>query len=200
MRPLGKDYKEAEASSGIFEKLPAGGYVCKIVAAEDCPVGFNPREPEKGDYTKIVYDIAEGQYKGYYSDDWGQKNTFAHTYYASYNTKGMDDKRKKKKLGMYKGFLAAIDESNGTNFAPQAETGFDEKQLVGKLVGIVIGYEEYESDRGEVKESAKASYVCSVDRIRKGEYKVPELKKLEVVQQSNPLAGFTPLNDDGVPF
>lgn len=191
MRALGKNYKEAEASTGDFEKLPAGGYVCKIVAAEDCPVGFNVSAPEKGDYTKIVYDIAEGQYKGYYSDDWGQKNTFAHTYYASYSDGN---------LGRYKGFLKAIDESNGTTFETAAEKGYDEKQLVGKLIGIVIGYEEYENNRGEVKESAKASYACSVDRIRKGDFKVPELKKLEVVQQSNPLAGFTPLNDDGVPF
>lgn len=193
MRPLGKNYREAEASSGIFEKLPAGGYVCRIILAEDCPVGFNPREPQKGDYTKIVYDIAEGPYKGYYSDDWGQKNTFAHTYYASYSEKN---------LGRYKGVLKAVDESNGTNFEPQAEFGFDEKLLTDKLIGIVIGYEEYESDRGEVKESAKAAYVCSVDRIRKNDFKVPELKKLAGSTSPTPSipSGFTPLDDSAVPF
>lgn len=193
MRPLGKIYKDAEASTGNYEKLPAGGYVCKIIAAEDCPVGFNRNAPEKGDYTKIVYDIAEGQYKGYYSDEWGQKNTFAHTYYASYSDNN---------LGRYKGFLKAIDESNGTtSFETAAEKGFNEQLLVGKLIGIVIGYEEYENNMGEVKESAKASYVCSVGRILKGDYKVPELKKLkETTAPSGIPTGFTPMTDADVPF
>jgi hypothetical protein len=194
MRALGKNYKDAEASTGDFEKLPAGGYICRIITADDCPVGFNRNAPEKGDYTKIVYDIAEGQYKGYYSDDWGQKNTFAHTYYASYSDSN---------LGRYKGFLKAIDESNGTNFEAKGEQGFDEKLLVGKTIGIVIGYEEYENNRGEIKESAKAAFVCSVDRIRKGDFKIPELKKLAGSTKPAPDAvptGFSPLGDEDLPF
>ena len=32
MKPLGKAYKDAEASTGDFKRLPAGGYIAKITA------------------------------------------------------------------------------------------------------------------------------------------------------------------------
>ena len=184
MKPLGKAYKDAEANmGGDFQKLPAGGYVCRILSAEDVP--------EK-EYLKAIFDIEEGDYKGYYSDEWGKKNTFAHTYYISY---------KESNFGRFKGNLKAIDESNGTNFADDAEKGLDEKKLEGKLVGLLIGYEEYENDRGEVRESAKARTACSVDRIRRGDFKVPKLRKLD--GKGAPAAvpdGFSELNEDDFPF
>jgi hypothetical protein len=191
MRPLGKAYRNAEATSGDFEKLPAGGYVCKITEVQDCPVGFDSRRPDSGNYLAIVYDIAEGPFKGYYSDEFGQSHKSLHTYYASY---------KESNLGRFKGFLKAIDESNGTNFEALGEKGLDEKQLVGKLIGITIGYEEYNSTRGTVEEGAKARVCMSADRIRKGEFKVPELKKLKEAPKAAVPEGFTPLSDEDVPF
>ena len=50
-----------------FEKLPAGGYVIRIVDIED----VTDRE-----YLNVVYDVAEGQYAGFYNDDFGQKNRY----------------------------------------------------------------------------------------------------------------------------
>lgn len=196
MKPLGKIYNETEANMGDFERLPAGGYVCKITSAKDCPLGFKAGKPDAGNYIEIIYDIAEGQYKGFYSDDWGEKHPTAHSYYASY---------KDSNFGRFKGFLKAIDESNNTNFEQQAVTGLDEKQLVGKLIGLVIGYEEYNTDRGEVKESAKARFACSAARIRSGDFKVPELKKLEAkaAPAADPRDGFTPfgaIDESQIPF
>ena len=193
MKPLGKKYKDAEATRGSFERLPAGGYVCKIVEAVDCPIGFNSMQPEKGEYIALVYDIAEGPYKDYYNDDFGKKYKSAHTYYASY---------KDTNFGRFKGMLTAIDESNGTTFVAQAENGLKEQQLVGKILGVVLGEEEYNSDYGYVRVSLKARYVCSADKIRKGEFKVPELKKLKesTTSKSAPTEGFTPLGDEDLPF
>lgn len=183
MKPLGKQYNDTEAQTGSFERLPAGGYVATITDVTD---------EVKKEYLSIVYDIAEGDHKGFYGDDWGKDHPFAHRLIASY---------KEKAFGMFKGRLKAIDETNGTNFVAQAVEGFDEKQLIGKKVGLVIGYEEYETDRGDVRERSYVKAVCSADRIRRGEFTVPELKKLAPsTAAASPVPGFEDITDDDIPF
>ena len=104
MKPLGKQYSDAEArGDGGFERLPAGGYVCKITDVEGVAA--------KG-YLALTFDIAEGDRKGFYSDEWGLSHPYAHRFILSY---------KESALGMFKGRLKAIDESNGTDFVK----GFD---------------------------------------------------------------------------
>lgn len=188
MKPLGKAYKEAEASTGDFKRLPEGGYVIRITAVED---------KDDKEYLNIIYDIAEGEYKDFYSDEWGKAHPFAHNFVRSY---------KESAFGMFKGFLRALDETNGTKFDEQAAKGLPEQQLVGKLVGVVIGSEEYETNRGEVKTRLRVASVMSAERIRKGEFKVPELKKLEnqssfssAVSSGTP-AGFDKIDDKDIPF
>lgn len=193
MKALGKNYNDAEAS-GSFERLPAGGYVCRIKSVKDCPKGFKAGEPDKGDYIEVVFDIAEGQYKGFYSDDWGQKHPFAHQFVMSY---------KETAFGMFKGRLKAIDESNGTDFVSAAVKGLDEQQLVGKLVGLVIGYEEYISDRGEVRQRAYVKEVRSVDKIRSGDFRTPDVKPIEeskAPKAEDPRDDFSPLGEEDFPF
>lgn len=187
MKPLGKAYKDAEANmGGGFQKLPAGGYVCIITEIED---------KQKEERLEIIYDVAEGPYKGYYSDDFGKKNPFTHKFIKSY---------KETALGFFKGFLTAIDKSNGTDFSTKAEGGLQEQQLVGKLVGLVIGYEEYDTrDDGNFKQRSYVSEVRSIETIRSGDFKVPELRKtkeLEGKLKSAPVDGFSPLTDDDIPF
>lgn len=188
MKPLGKQYSDAEArGDGGFERLPAGGYVCRIIAVEDVTAN---------EYLSVVYDIAEGEHKGFYSDEWGKDHPFAHRFFMSY---------KESALGMLKGRLKAIDESNGTEFVKEAVAGLKEQQLVGKLVGLVIGYEEYNSDRGDTRTRTYVKSVLSVDKIMSGDFKVPELKKLDAAaapaiptNAAEPPAGFS--WGDDVPF
>ena len=161
MKALGKQYKDAEASGGgDFERLPAGGYVVRITAVSDVPAK---------EYLDVVFDIAEGERKGFYSDEWGASHPFAHHVVLSY---------KPAALGMFKGRLKAIDESNRTNFVEAAESGLNEQALVGKIVGAIIGYEEYESNQGDVRERTYVKQLVAAEKIRSGAFKVPELKKL----------------------
>lgn len=182
MKPLGNEYKEAEASTGEFEKLPAGGYVCVINAVED-------KVTKNGTpYLSVIFDVMEGDYRGHFSDDWGTQNPWAHEYAAYYSSKS---------LGVFKGFLKAVDESNSTGFEAQAETGLDEQKLTGMLVGFVLGYEEYEGNDGTVKQRMKVRSAKSVKAIREGRFKVPELKKLETEDVAPAPAT---VNDDDLPF
>ena len=183
MKPLGKAYKDAEASTGDFKRLPAGGYIAKITAVED---------KDDKEYLNVTFDIAEGEFAAFYSDEWAKAHPYAHSFARSY---------KEKALGMFKGFLSAVDESNNTKFKEQASGGFNEQQLVGKLIGVVIGYEEYMSDRGEIRERMRVVATRTVAQIRAEQFKVPELKKYEApAAAGSPVPGFEQVKDEDLPF
>ena len=183
MKPLGKAYKDAEASTGDFKRLPAGGYIAKITAVED---------KDDKEYLSITFDIAEGEFKAFYADDWGKAHPYAHSFVRSYKDKAM---------GMFKGFLRTVDESNGTKFEEQAEKGLAEQQLVGKVIGLLIGYEEYRTNRGDIGERTRVTATRNIETIRSGNYRVPDLKKLEdSMPSSGPVKGFEQVKDEDLPF
>lgn len=134
------------------DKLPAGGYVCRIVAVEDVP--------EK-EYLWITYDIAEGEYAGKYSDDWGKDNPWAHRFVRSY---------KDSAAGMFKGFVNRIEESNKGFVWDQV----NESQFVGKEIGLVFQTELYTNTKGDDKERLNVFRVVAAQDIRVGDFKVPE--------------------------
>lgn len=176
MKPI-NNWDEVQASTDEFKKLPPGGYICAILSAEDVP--------EK-EYIKIVYDIAAGEYADYYSDDWGKDNLWAHTIYRSY---------KESAAGMFKAFINAIEESN-----KGYKWNFDEKTLKGKLIGIVLGEEEYIGNDGSVKTRLKDRSTKSVRDIEENRFRIPKIKKLEEEQGtgSSAPAGF--VESDDLPF
>lgn len=179
MKPI-KNYRDVQAS-GTYEKLPAGGYVARLTEVTDMP---------KLEYLRITYDIAEGPYKDHFKDT-DPEHAYSHQFIRSY---------KDTALGMFKAFTTAVDESNGTKLTDAVEDGLNEKLLEGKLVGLILGEEEYENNRGEIKVGLKVRTCMSADRIRKGGYKVPELKKLPPDKKGSPVPGFSPITDDDIPF
>lgn len=184
MKPLGKAYEEAEARTGEFKRLPAGGYVCKITAVNDVV---------EGEYLEIVFDIAEGEFKGFYGDEWGQEHPYAHAIRRYYKGNAM---------GAFRGFIQIIDKSNGTDFDSRVKKGLHEQELVDKLIGIVVGYEEYRSTRGDVRERIyRFSETRTIEAIRSGNFTVPKLKKLGESQTENsPVPGFQQVNEADLPF
>lgn len=154
--------------SGSFEKLPVGGYIIKILAVDDVP--------EK-EYLKIFFDINDGEKKGFFQKafkedtrtekKWPNAGSFIRSY-------------KEKALPMFKGFTNAMENSN-----KGYKWNFDEKSLVNKVCGIVVGLEEYVNQKGQVRTRTYISAVRSVDTIKKGEFTVPELKKLDATKVSS---------------
>lgn len=186
MKAFGKAYENVEAASaGNFKKLPAGGYIAEIKVVEDVPAK---------EYLKVIYDIATGEFKGFWSDEWGKAHPFAHQMYWSY-------KESNKKY--FKANMAAVDKTNLTDFNEQLKgKTFDEKQLVGQRIGLVIGYEEYRTDRGEIRQRTYVAAVRSGQAIGQGDFTVPELKRLEDKMPStgSPVAGFEQVNEEDLPF
>lgn len=179
MRPIA-NFSTVQAT-GNFERLPAGGYVIRITEIQD--------EPAK-QYLRVTYDIAEGEYKDHYKDS-DADHVRSHQFIRSY---------KDTALGMFKAFTKAIDESNGTNYTEQVEKGLNEAQLTGKVLGVLIGEEEYNTDRGETRTGLKVRSCIPAERVRRGDFTVPAIKRLKEEDASGIPEGFTALTESDLPF
>jgi hypothetical protein len=148
------------SGDGDFTPLPAGAYVAVIVDAID---------NEAKEYVEVIFDIAEGEHKGYYSDDWGKAHPYAHHFFMSY---------KEKALGMLKGRLEAIQSSN-PGFDPFAAWDAGRiDMLKNRVVGINLQEEEYEY-QGDVKTRLNVCQVLDAQKVRDGKVKVREKKLLD---------------------
>ena len=155
--------------------LEPGGYVCRITDVDDVP---------RREYLWVVYDVVEGERAGTYagmpkSDDW--KHRFTRSY-------------KDTARGMFKAFVNRVEESNpGFKW-----DGSDERQFVGKLVGLVFQKEQYTNDGGEDKERTVVVGIESADAIRKGDYYMPEPKDRRTKVAAAPASQSGPYDD--IPF
>ena len=147
--------------AGSFEKLAPGGYVCRYTNVED--------KPDK-EYLYMEYDIAEGEFKDYYKQMQDKFDFWGGRVIRSY---------KEKAQPMFKRMCSAVSKSNGSFVFDGGQINSDEKTLVGKLVGLVFGEEEYIGNDGNVKIRLYVYAEHSVADIKSGNFKVPELKKLK---------------------
>lgn len=169
--------------AGESRRLQPGGYVCRYSSVEDVA---------SKEYLFMEYDIAEGEFAGYYTDlaerfgFWGGKCC------RSY---------KEKALPMFKRMCSAVTKSN-PGYIFDGNEHADEKTLVGKLVGLVLGEEEYTGNDGSTKTRLYVVREMSVDDIRAGKFKVPELKKLAAPTSAIPadLVSIPDGTPDEVPF
>ena len=188
-------YEAAEASNGggEFKKMPAGGYVCRIQAVRT--KGINSYGGAEIDYVndkqyvKLIWDVDEGEFAGKFSDEYwaGESKDWGHTFYLSW-----------KNLGAFKSAIQALDESNPGFDAFAAADAENWGLFIGKQLGLVIGEEEYEANDGSIKTRYTLPRIKSVQDIRDGKFRVPELKKLpsSTTQQAPAQAS----SFDDVPF
>lgn len=188
------EYNAAQVSDDSFERMPAGGYVCKIQAVRTSGVdGYNRLVDYVKDkqYVVLIYDIAEGDFAGKYSDDYWKDpaRDYGHRFYLSW-----------KNLGMLKGAITCLEESN-PGFDAMAAFEADKWDLfVGKNIGFVIGEEEYRANDGSVKVRYTLPRAKSVQDIRDGKFRVPELKKLNDGLPTDSGAAAAAEDDEDVPF
>lgn len=186
-----KDYDDVRV--GDYRILPAGGYICKILNAEET-------ESRNGKpMLKVSFDIDEGEYKGYFRDlfkGWKENSDdpatvkwpFTGTKWVMfYNSEGKTNRD-------FKSFCTALEDS-GTKV--WINDTFDVNGLRGATLGLIFRREEHEYNNARSWRTVPVGF-RSVKTIEDGNYNVPEDKPLPepVLTETD---SFTALDED-LPF
>lgn len=163
------DYDKIQ-SYGDFERLPKGGYICKILNVETC-------QGKGGEYLKIALDIEGGDYHHFFTNDYKSQQTEDKKWRCNYLMNVPQDdgserdgwaKRK------FKTFTEALEDSNDGY-----RWDWDESKWKGKLIGGLFNEREYETQSGKVARVTNLAQVCPVAKIKDGSYKLPADKLLD---------------------
>lgn len=142
------------------EVITPGGYICRIKEVTD---------NEDNETLKIVMDIEEGEHAHY-----GDRKYDETGYSFGYLTTGRKYSLSWQKS--FKAFLVALEESNRRFYADKFDN--DPKSLEDMLIGAVVANEEYAHKNREgvyIKDvRPKVIALVSVDRIKKGDFKMPD--------------------------
>lgn len=187
------------------EHLPKGAYVVKIVEAKI-------REwPSKDQYIEIAYDIAEGDYAGFYNKQYQEAKQSGENavwpYDARFNLNIPTDKSKDWEWNRYNEFFTQLEDSNegfifdGSNLAA----------LRKKLIGGKFRIKQSKGKNGTVYNNTQLWWTCNVEEVRSGKA-AENLPKDSLVSDSGTgstrtdskdIDGFVNLpegDDDEVPF
>lgn len=164
-----KDYETTRAFSE-FPKLPKGGYVMKIM-------GIAKKINSAGEYLQIGMDVAEGQYKDFYTKQYTNDTRSEKKWGCNFLLNIPKDDGSEKDgwtKSKFKTFTVALEESNsGYHF------DWDESKWKGKIIGGLFNEREYKANNGNISKTANFEKVCKAEDIRTGNYKLPEDKLLD---------------------
>ena len=182
-------YDEAQAITGEYEKLNAGGYICKIINAKE------ERSKNSGKRMLVLaLDIIEGDKKDFFRKRFDENTNSDKKWSAGAVYRQMLEGEKA--AGFLKGLMTSLEASN-----EGFKWDWDEKKLAGLKCGAIFGEEEYEKMDGSVGVTTKVKFIRTVKSIREGNFKIPEIKKLpEKGEAFEDFAKSITSNEDDLPF
>lgn len=170
------DYEKTQAYSE-YKALPKGGYIGKILNAET-------KENSNGQYIQIAVDIAEGEYKDFFMNEWRAQQGEDKKWHCNYLLNVPKDDGSEKDgwtKRRFKTVIVALEDSNsGYHF------DWDEQKFKGKLVGCIFNEREYQTNDGSVRRATNLAQMTSVESIRTGNFRIPEDKLLNKSSSSAP--------------
>ena len=197
MKPL-NNWDTTRAATGEVERIAPGGYICYIRGARVETITTRRGESER---IAISLEICEGPYTGFFQkrfDEMHNSNTNGETRWPCVFTQFLLD-RDGNASPYFKGTIQAIVESN-----PGYNWNWDEKTLNGKRVGVIFGEEEFMGSDGQVRTTVRPRWFRSADKVRAGDYKIPEKRGLRQEQAAAVTAGLKDITgtdeDDELPF
>lgn len=195
-----KGFGDFDKVTGYQDKaqLPVGGYVMKIM-------GATVEENRIGQYVKISMDVAEGQYKDFFANDYraqegGQRGKVWHCNYLLNVPADDGSERDGWTKRKFKTFTEALEASNdGYHF------DWDEKKFKGLTIGGLFNMREYKTRDGNIGRSPNLAQVTSVEKIRTGKFRIPKDQLISGSQDGAPAPAaapnsYTVVNDDDLPF
>jgi hypothetical protein len=129
-----KDF-EAKVSSGGGEKLPVGGYICKILNPEVIDYSW-------GSVLVLSVDIDAGEYKGFYANQYKNNTNEDKKWKGTLRVNLPKDDGSEQDgwtKNAFNNVIGCIEEAN-----PNFRWAWDEQGLKGKTIGIAFREEEWE--------------------------------------------------------
>lgn len=158
-----------------FQQLPKGAYVVVIKNTKEVA-----NKSGAGTHLEIAFDIAEGEYKGFYMAQFENSTSEDKKYSrdAYYYLNVPDDNSKPYVWDNWNTFFADLEDSNnGFVFTGELPS------LKGKLIGGKFHIEQTEFN-GNVYDHTRLRFTCVADAVRQGKYgKLPNDK---LIQASGP--------------
>jgi len=178
-------YDEAQAFTGEFASLPAGCYVCAIKQAS------MTKSNSGRDQIAILFDIAEGEHKNFYDQQFkAAKSQSSDAKWKGVYKQIVDGSS----LPFFKGLMTSIEKSNPGFQFPWGREG-NEKTLVGKKFGAVMGREEFLTTENEKRMATKVVQTRSIDGLK--DAKIPEDKLLGDAATPPASPQYGPADKDG---
>lgn len=159
---------ESKKSAGR-EILPAGGYVAKIMNAEEVTYDW-------GSVLLISFDIAEGDYREFFTKDYRAQDGEDKKWRGTYRLNIPKDDGSEKDGWSKRTFGNAMWSVEASN--PGYRWDWNEAGLKGKTVGVLFRNKEWEMN-GNTGWTTECCAFTSSDDIRSGSYKMPKDKPLK---------------------
>lgn len=182
-----KSYNGFKAERTVArETLPAGGYVAKIMDA-------NIISYDWGDVLKIDFDIAEGDFKGFFANDYRANTNDNKKWRGSYriNIPTETNQYFENQKRSFNNLIACLEETNnGYHF------DWDETKLKNKGIGVLFRNKEWDYN-GSTGWTTECCAVTTAQDIRDGNFKMPKDKPLKKqAAETTYTTPFSPIDDD----
>lgn len=180
------------------EKLPAGGYVARIMDARE-------QEYSWGSVLLISFDIAEGEHKDFFANDYRSQQQEDKKWRGTYRLRVPKDDGSEQDAWSKRSFNNAMWAVEASN--PGYHWDWNEAGLKGKTVGVLFRNREWEMN-GNTGWTTECCALTDADSIRENRYTMPKDKPLKQhttssAPASSPSAGFEEVaieSDDDMPF
>lgn len=177
-----KGYSEVdvtEIGSKPKEIVP-GGYVLRIANAK------TEHRDANTVIIKLMFDIEEGEYKGYYkalydynkSGQYAEQAKWKGILNIWYPVDNGDPERFKKDVANFKRTITAINDSNPGKKAINPESKFSTDDFKGKLVGGAFGLVDWEYN-GKSGTRCECRWFVGIDHIKAGDFQIPNHKPMK---------------------
>lgn len=172
-----------------IDSLPGGGYIIQIRKASEVE-----NRNGGGTHLEILFDIHEGDYKGFFERDYRAQTREDKFWRGVINQNIPQEGNEKYEIQcrFFRTFIEAIEDSN-----PGYRWAWNEATLKEKICGCIFGEQEKVSQKGNVYVVSKAESITSAEDIRSGKFKVPAKKVLPNGQKPvNLNVAFEPIDAD----
>ena len=165
---------ESAATIQEVEKLPAGGYIVGLLDANEISYSW-------GKALEIKFDICEGEYKNFFTNQYKNSQFENKKYKGIYRMNIPKDDGTdldNATIRKFKTDIIAIEESN-----PSFHWDWDEKKMVGCRVGCVMFEKEWDYE-GKTGFFTTCHSFRNIEIIREGKFKIPSPKLLNTTEKT----------------